>query len=138
MAQFATELFVQCVYGAEISYEELLTLEGEIKVALTDVMEKNGGEYIHFEEMGDTMRMQCVFPEFDENLFHAVCEGAANLMDGRVEARMLFVDKDLDGALFYTLSDGDWQECMVGLAPAGPITIAQRDKDPLPRRRVSS
>lgn len=135
MAQFASELFVQCVYGPDLSYEELLTLEGDLKVALTDIMEKHDGEFIHFEEMGDTMRMQCVFPVFREALFHSICNELAPHMDGRVEARMLFVDKDMDAVFYYTLSEDDWQESALSLPPAGPITITQRDSDPkLPRR----
>ena len=129
MAHFASELFVQCVYAPDLSYDGLLTLEGELKFALTAIVEKHGAEFIHFEEMGDTVRMQCVFAEFGERVAQAVCREAAVLMDGRVEARLLFVDKDMDALLFYCLSEGEWRESCLSLPPAGPITLNLRDSD---------
>jgi hypothetical protein len=131
MAQYASELFVQCIYSPELSYEQLIALEANLKIEANKILEERGGEFIHFEEMGDTLRVQCVFPETRESLFHSVCEELAPLMDGTVEARLLFVDKDLDGLFFYTLSRGEWKEGLIALPAAGPITLALRDKEPV-------
>lgn len=131
MAQHAAELFVQCVYSPDLSYDDLLALEGSLKLDLTEIMETRGGEFIHFEEMGDTMRAQCVFPEYRESLFHGICDSLAPFMDGRVEARLLFVDKDLDAVHFYAVSGNEWRESCVGLPAPGPLTTAFRDQDPV-------
>lgn len=128
MAQHASELFAQCIYSPDLSYEQLLALEADMKLELNKILEERGGEFIHFEELGDTLRVQCVFAESEENLFHSVCEEIAPLMDGTVEARLLFVDKDLEGVSFYVVNRGEWQEGFVSLPPAGPITLALRDK----------
>jgi len=130
MAQFATELFVQCVYGLELSYHELLEKEAELKLTMTAILEQGGGEFIHFEEMGDTMRVQCMFVEYGEHIFHPLCESMAPLMDGHVEARLLFVSKDLDFLHIYTISKKRWQESCLHLPAPGPLTKALRDQDP--------
>lgn len=130
MAQHATELFVQCVYSLELSYHELLEKEADLKQAMTAIFEEGGGGFIQFEEMGDTMRAQCMFPEYGEHIFHPVCEKMAPLMDGRVEARLLFVNLDLDFLHVYIISQGQWRESCLHLPEAGPLTRALRDQDP--------
>ena len=135
MARYAAELFVQCVYSLELTYDELIAAEGELKVAMTAILEKNDAEFIHFEEMGDMMRVQCVFSTYGENLFHAVCDGIAPLMNGTVEARLLFVDKDLDSMHFYTVSDKKWQEAVLHMPAAGPLTRTLREQDPPTKKK---
>lgn len=130
MAHYATELFVQCIYSLDLSYDDLIAKESSLKVSLNQIFEDNRGEFINFEEMGDTMRAQCVFPEYTENLFHTLCDSVAPYMDGSVEARLLFVCKDLDFLHIYTISNQKWQECAVHLPPAGPITDVLREQDP--------
>ncbi len=130
MAHYAAELFVQCVYSLDLTYHELLETEGALKISMTAILERKGGEFIHFEEMGDTMRAQCVFHEHSESLCHALCKALAPLMDGRVEARLLLVDKDLDALLYYTLSQGTWQEAALRIPLAGPLSQALREQNP--------
>lgn len=130
MAQYATELFIQCVYSLELSYHELLEKEAALKSSVTVILEESGGEFIHFEEMGDTMRVQCVFAEYGEELFHPVMSRIAPLMDGQVECRALFVHKDLGFIHIFTVSRGAWQESCLHLPAPGPLTRALRDQDP--------
>ena len=130
MAHYAAELFVQCVYSLDLTYHELIEAEGALKISMTAILEQHGGEFIHFEEMGDTMRAQCVFNEHSESLCHAVCDALAPLMDGRVEARLLCIDKDLDALLYYTLSQNTWQEAALRLPLAGPLSKALREQKP--------
>jgi hypothetical protein len=130
MAQYDAELFVQCVYSPELSYHDLMEAEAALKLALSGIFEESGGEFIHFEGLSDTLRSQCVFPACGEDLFHAVCDKVAPLMDGRVECRMLFVSKDLDTLHIYTVSRGTWRECCLHMPVAGPLTSALRDQDP--------
>jgi hypothetical protein len=104
--------------------------EAGLKPALTAIFEANGGEFIHFEGVSDTLRSQCAFSSNSEDLFHALCDKIAPLMNGRVECRMLFVSKDLDTLHIYTVSQGTWRESCLHLPAAGPLTRALRDQDP--------
>lgn len=130
MAQYAAELFVQCVYSLELSYHDLIEAEAALKRSLTEIFEANQGEFIHFEEISDTMRSQCVFPVYTEDLFHAISDSVAPFMDGRVECRMLFVSKDLDALHVVTISEGKWQESSVHMPAAGPLTKILREQKP--------
>jgi len=138
MAHYATELFVQCVYSLDLTYHELLAVEGELKPSLTAALEQNGAEFIHFEEKGDTMRIQCVFSAHGEHLFHAVCDAFAPLMDSRVEARLLFVDKNLDVLHYYTISEKKWQEAVLCLPVAGPLSKSLREQDPPSKKKKTA
>lgn len=124
MAHYETELFVQCVYSLELSYHDLLEREAELKLAINEALENNGAEFIHFEPMGDTMRAQCMFAAHAEDLFHEICKGLAPHMDGNVEARLLFVHKNLDLLHIYTISKKKWKEACLSLPLSGPIAKA--------------
>lgn len=129
MAQNATELFAQFVYSLELSYHSLLEREAELKTTFSAILERSGGEFVHFEEMGDTMRAQCVFAKYEDDLFHDICDDIAPHMDSLVEARLLFVNKDLECLHFFTISNGSWQECCLCLPETGPIGRALLDRD---------
>lgn len=129
MAQNATELFVQFVYSLELSYDSLLEREGELKLEFAAILEQNGGEFVHFEEMGDTMRVQCMFAQYEEELFHDICDDLAPLMDGFVEARLLFVDKDMETLHIFTVCNGAWQESCLRLPTSGPLGRALLEKN---------
>lgn len=122
MAHNATELFAQFVYSPDLSYHSLMERESELKTAVTGILEQYGGEFIHFEEMGDTMRAQCAFARYEEDLFHDLCDDIAPHMDSFVEARLLFVNKDLDTLHIYAISNGNWRESCLSLPDAGPLT----------------
>jgi hypothetical protein len=51
------------------------------------------------------------------------------LTDGRVEAGILFVDKDLALLHIYSLHDSAWRECCVRMPDPGPLTRAMADRD---------
>ena len=129
MAQNATELFAQFVYSLELSYHSLLEREAELKTVFSAILERCGGEFVHFEEMGDTMRAQCVFAKYEDDLFHDICDDIAPHMDSFVEARLLFVNKDLECLHFFAISNGSWQECCLCLPETGPIGRALLDRD---------
>ena len=135
MAQFATELFAHFVYSSKLSYHDLLDREDELKIFITRLVEEQGGEYLHFEALGDALRAQCVFAGYHEDLFHALTDAVAPAMDGNVEARLLFVSKDLDYLHLYTLSEGKWQEACLTLPP-GPIGRALIEEDALPLKTL--
>lgn len=129
MAQNATELFAQFVYSLDLSYDSLLEREGDLKLEFAAILDQNGGEFVHFEEMGDTMRVQCMFAQYEEKLFHAICDDLAPLMDGFVEARLLFVHKDMETLHIYTVCNRDWQESCLRLPDSGPLARALLEKN---------
>ncbi len=121
MASFTTELFTQFIYSPELSYQDLLEREEELKTFLARIIEEHGGEFTHFEALGDTLRAQCVFSEYGEELFHEFCDKLAPALDNQVEARLLFVSREMDFLHLYGIRDGQWTESCLSLPPAGPI-----------------
>ena len=107
------------VYSPDLSYDELLTREDEIKKFVQSVLEEANGEFIHFEAMGDALRFQCVLPEERESVFQTVCDKLAPQVKDGLDARLLLVDKDLGELYFYTIVNGIWQEAVMSLPPAG-------------------
>lgn len=120
MALFTTELFAHFVYSPKLSYHELLGREEELKIFVSRLVEEQGGDFLHFEATGDALRAQCVFPEYHEDAFHALCDVLASEMNADVEARLLFVSKELDHLHLYALNSGKWKEAAIVLPP-GPI-----------------
>lgn len=122
------ELFGHVVYSPDLSYDDLLAREDAVKNLVQDVLEKAGGEFIHFEAMGDTLRFQCVLAEERESVFQDVCDDLAPHVKDGLDARLLLVDKDLGSVYFYSIVNGRWQEAVMGLPPAGYLAEVQAVK----------
>ena len=142
MSYHKMEMFGHIVYSPDLSYHDLLSREEEAKLMVQAALERAGGEYIHFEALGDTLRFQCLLPEERDAVFHGICDGLAPYAANGLDARLLFVDRDLDSLYIYSLSGGKWQECAVAMPPAGtlmtkaePVTIREvlPVKSPAPR-----
>ena len=126
--RFKSELFAHFVYSQELSYEELLTTEETFQEAVTQILNDEGAQFINFTAFGDTLRAQCVFEIHEESLFQRICETIAPLMDGTLEARLLFVDKELDVLAVYLIAQKEWQESIIQVPVAGPIGAKLRKK----------
>lgn len=122
------ELFGHVVYSPDLSYDDLLTREDEVKAMVQGVLEKAGGEFIHYEALGDALRFQCVLPEEREEVFHTICDDLAPSVKDGLDARLLMVDKDLGAVYFYSVTGGKWQEAVTGLPPAGYLAAASAVK----------
>jgi hypothetical protein len=114
-------MFAHFVYSPELTYDALLARENEIKQWVEQALTSNGGEFIHYEAVGDALHAQCVFPEHAEAVFHAVCDVLGPHMDGLVEGRLLFVEKALGHLHLYALANRSWREACLGLPPAGTL-----------------
>jgi hypothetical protein len=125
MSFHKVEVFGHIVYSSDLSYDDLLAREEEIKAMTQGVLEKVNGEFIHFEALGDTLRFQCVLPEEREEAFHTMCDNLAPFVKNGLDARLLIVDKDLDALYFYSITGGKWQEAVVGLPSSGYLAPAQ-------------
>ena len=117
----SVEMFAQFTYGPDLSYNDLMEAEASLRHSTTITLQEHAAEFTHFEGRGDTLRVQCIFSEFKESLFHSLCEAIAPLVRDDIEARLLFVDKSLDRLAIYFLSGGEWRESILDIPPAGPI-----------------
>ena len=113
------ELFGHVVYSPDLSYHDLLAKEETVKASVQAILEKAGGEFIHFEAFGDMLQFQCVLTEESEAVFHAICDDLAPNTKNDLDVRILMVDKKLNTLYYYSIADGRWQEAYLGLPPAG-------------------
>jgi hypothetical protein len=136
MPKFRTELFGQLIYDPEISYEDLLPLEEELINLVTARLEEFRGRFITFESEGDRAYFQCLFQDFGAAMFANISKSLKNLtvgkgglgglgdLGGRIEGKLLFVDKELSAVYFYTLNKGKLAGRKVELPAAGAIDKA--------------
>lgn len=136
MPKFRTELFGQLIYDPEISYEDLLPLEEELISLVTARLEDFRGRFITFESEGDRTYFQCLFQDFGEEMFAEISKALKNLtggkggsedqgnLNGRVECKLFFVDKELSAVYFYALNKGKSVGRKVELPAAGAIDKA--------------
>jgi len=116
-----TEMFGHFIFAPELSYEELMDKERLLIQAVDAILQNAGTEHIQFESLGDAMRVQCAFAEHDDALFHSLCRQIAQHVYRDVEARLLFVDKNLHVLNLYTICNGNWKEALFALPYAGEI-----------------
>lgn len=112
---YHTEMFAHFVYSPDLSYHELMDAEDELKPFFLELLEGQEANYVNFEAVGDTLRVQCVFKSFDETLFHSICEGLKPIIDENLDGRILFVDKGLGALAFYLLDQDGWKESILSL-----------------------
>lgn len=86
MPKYQIELFGQMIYGADLSYDDLLTLEAEIQAFITQSLTAAGGEFMAFESEGDRTFFQCAFQSCDEELAAGLAQRFAKRMDKNLEA----------------------------------------------------
>ena len=98
-----------------------MTREETLKTATDAAFAEAGGEFIHFEPMGDTLHAQCALSVYEEDTFHSICQALLPHIDALVEARLLCVSKSLDLLHLYTICNGVWQEACLRLPMAGPL-----------------
>lgn len=115
MAMFQTEFFGLIVYSPELTYEDLLAREEELKEVLQETMQNFQGAAINFEALGDSLRVQCMFAETGEDFFREFADELAPAIDEGLSGRLLFVDKDLKTLSIFGLDEGKWEEAMLDL-----------------------
>ncbi len=125
VATHQIELFGHVTYSSDLSYHDLLEREEALKNLIQAVLAQSGADFIHFEALGDALRVQCVFADDGEVFFHRICDGLCPYMAEGLAGRLLFVDKDLHDLYYYSLSAGKWQESTLALPPAGHLEKAE-------------
>ena len=104
MPKYKTEVFGQVIYAPEISYDELLDLENEVKLFITEILESFSAEFMTFESEGDRTFFQCVFQDCDEEKSEQVAGRFAGHLNKKLEYKLLFVDKMLVEHYFFALN----------------------------------
>lgn len=121
MPKYRTELFGQVIYATEISYDELLTLEDDVKSFITGTIEAAGGEYLGFESEGDRTFFQCAFQFCDSEMMNGLAKTFKGRMDKHLESKLMFVDRMLSQHMFFGINHKKIQEKSMIMPEAGPI-----------------
>lgn len=105
MAHYPCEMFGHFLYSPELEYEELGELEQKLKQSLLDILEASTAVHVEYREYGDSLAVQCQFPEFSHAVFAALCTEVQDILTKDVQARFLFVDRaNLESALFFAVN----------------------------------
>jgi hypothetical protein len=128
MPKLRCEVFGHFIYAEELSYSALLDKETRLKEELARLLDDAGFVHLHFVSAGDFLLLQGAAGEYDQGLFHEVCDGVSRILDADVRARLLFVDRFLDSILFYALTNETWREaCLDFPLPKAPASAARAD-----------
>ena len=113
MPQAITEMFGNFIYSPELSYNELLVLEGTLKDEISEVLYDNEAEHISYDVSSDSIRIQCSFAQYNEHFFHKICDQILPFLKFNVEGKILFLHRDISTIHIYTIFNGDWQEASI-------------------------
>lgn len=116
MARHNCELFGHISYSAELTYNELYALEADLIDELQNALQGHSALHIDTVGTGDALRVQCVFAEYDEGQFHALCDDVAEAIPANVRARFLFVDKSLTVIHLYCFTNKGWKESALDIS----------------------
>jgi len=113
MPKFRCEFYGHFIFAEELSYAELLEKEAQLKEKLSVFFAQAGFAHMHFTSTGDFLLMQGAVAEHDLGLFQEVREAVIHLLDEKVEARLLFVDRLLNSVYFSVLNNETWRETLL-------------------------
>lgn len=117
MSNYACELFGHFIYADQLSYQELLDREAMLTRDTEEMLRSHQAEHLNYTPSGDELMLQCVFKEYDVDLFHDVCEALSPLLCQAVQGRLLFVDKHLGSLHMYALTEMGWHEATLCIPP---------------------
>ncbi len=124
MPKYKTEVFGQFIYSPEISYDELLKLEEDIKSFITDTMESFGAEFLAFESEGDRTFFQGILQERGGELAEKIAAAFTRKLNEHTECKLMFVDKMLCEHHFYALNHKGAKLEKMTMPAAGPLDKA--------------
>jgi hypothetical protein len=109
-------MYGQLFYAPELSYHDLYEHEHRLLDTVTKFLSANGATHLDFTPDGDSLRFQCEFDIYEEDLFHVLSDGLSAMLTETLEGRLLFVDKaTLSVVHVYTLTRDKWQEAAIGI-----------------------
>lgn len=113
MTNYTCELFGHFVYAEHLSYQELLDREAMLMRDTEEALRSCQAAHLHYTPLGDELMLQCVFKDYDVELFHEICEALSPLLCQAVQGRLLFVDKHLNTLDIYAVTEMGWHEAPV-------------------------
>ena len=137
MSAYQCELFGHFVYSEDLSYADLLERETDLMGAFDRLLRDMDAAHIDFTPTGDALRVQCMFADAEDALFHSVCDAAAPLLANDIKGKMLFVDKDLAHISMYYLEKSAWKEAAIAL-PGAREALNRAEPDPEPSANLDS
>ena len=115
-ARYPCEMYAQLFYCPEMSYADLYDHEHRLVNALTEFLNANGAMHLDFTPDGDSLRFQCEWENYGEDIFHFLSDGLSAMLTADIEGRVLFVDKaNLKVIHVYALAHNTWQEAAIGI-----------------------
>jgi hypothetical protein len=98
------------LYDDRLTYQELLEAEARVVAVMQAALEERGGRHVSFVRQADSLLMECLFPQADRELNHALCDEVISRLGPSVLARFMFVDRQMESVVFYFLGRGKWHE----------------------------
>lgn len=134
MGNYSCEMFGHFEYGEELGYQELLDREAMLTRDTQQLLQSFKAAHIHYTPLGDELMVQCVFKNYDPELFSEVCDGLHPLLCQSVQGRILFVDKHLNALHLCSLTELGWHEAPLHIPS---VKDALHTVDPKPMKRTN-
>lgn len=106
MARLLYECFCTLIYDAELTYEEVLEREEQVKEAMQMLLLDSGAVHIDFVPLSDSLQVQWAFAELSEDDWKNLCTNIAELAVSGVQAKTLLVDRNLEELQLAYLAHG--------------------------------
>lgn len=106
MARLLYECFCTLVYDAELTYEEVLEREEQVKEAMQTLLLDSGAVHIDFVPLSDSLQIQWAFAELSGDDWKNLCAAIAELAVSGVQAKILLVDRNLEELQLAYLAQG--------------------------------
>ncbi len=119
------EMFCHLIYAENLSYEELLEKENQIIPDINQVLLELEASYINFEQLGDSLNVQCVLTSNELEQLKSMANDIASIASENIEGRIVLIDAMLDQILCFFIVNGKCQAGELNL-PSPRLGIAKR------------
>lgn len=130
MNKFHCEMFGHFVYDENLSYHDLLEMEGQFIGMVQGLLAGQDAEHIDFTPLGDELMVQCAFDAWSPELFHALCAGLCERISPHMQGRLLFVDKHLTALHVFHVNHEHWRETRMPIPSATEVLGKPRSPAP--------
>jgi len=115
MATFNCVMFGQILYDDNLTYQELLATEQNVKLVVQDTLQKFGAQHFDFTPQADSLLLECLLPVMERQVSRSICDAINRQLGPQVLARFEFVDRQMNNTVFYFLGRGKWQEQVLNI-----------------------
>ncbi|MEG2140385.1 MAG: hypothetical protein RRY20_06320 [Bilophila sp.] len=96
MAYFHFECFCNLTYDKELTYEEVLEREEQLKLSIERLLSESEAVHIDFVPLSDNLQVQCAFVDLSPVNWQELCADMAQLAVSGIQGRMVLLDRNLD------------------------------------------